>query len=123
MVKLTLQEYIRERNLCAILEQECTNEFVVKIDSFFTDLFSGLKAYTRDGKPDLIFMKGDKYIMSQDLENGYLWCRHRDFWLVLNISFHLGYKETQTFISHMVEEAFKMGSLTPIELPPYANAG
>ena len=76
MEKLTLQAYIREKNLCTILEQECTNEFVVKIDAFFGDLFSGLTIHTKDCKPDLIFMKESKFVMKQDLENGYLWCRY-----------------------------------------------
>ena len=115
MKKLTLQEYIREKNLCAILEQECTNEFVVKIDEFFNELFTDLKIYTDDNNHNLIFMKGDKYIMTQDFKGGYLGCRYDDFWLVLEKSFSLRYEEIQAFISHMVEEAFKMGSLTPIK--------
>ena len=113
MTKLTFTEYIREKNLCTILEQECTNEFVVKIDSFFTDLFSGLTIYTNDGKPDLIFMKGDRYIMKQDLKNRYLWCRYEGFWGVLNESFSLERLEIQAFIKNAVEEAYQMGSLTP----------
>ena len=114
MKKLTLQEYIREKNLCTILEQECTNEFVVKIDAFFDDLFSGLAIYTKDYSPDLIFMKGDKYIMNQDLKNGYLLCRYDIFWSVLRQSFSLEVSEIRSFISYAVEEAFKMGSLTPM---------
>ena len=113
MKKLTLQEYIREKNLCIILEQECTNEFVVKIDAFFDDLFSGLKMCTKDGKPDLIFMKEGKFVMIQDLENCYLWCKHYGFWEVLEYSFLLEYKEIHDFIQYIVEETFKMGSLTP----------
>ena len=113
MVKLNLQEYIREKNLCIVIEQECTNEFVVKIDAFFADLFSGLKTHTQNNKPDLIFMKGNKFIMQQDLESGYLWCIYDGFWSVLKESFSLEYQEIQAFILYMVEETFKMGSLTP----------
>ena len=111
---MTYQEYIREKNLCIILEQECTNEFGVKIDLLFADLFSGLTIYTKDGKPDLIFMKGDKFIMEQDLKNGYLWCRYDGFWEVLKESFSLQYSEIQAFIKNALEEAYQMGSLTPI---------
>ena len=113
MIKLSLQEYIREKKLCEIIEIECTNDFVIKIDAFFTELFSGLKTCTRDGKPDLIFMKGDKYIMHQDLKHGWLRCRYDGFWNVLKESFSLEYSEIQLFISYKVEEAYKTSSLTP----------
>ena len=118
MNSLKIQEYIREKNLCAVLEIECTNQFIVKIDAFFADLFSELTIYTKDDKHDLIYMKEDKLIMMQDLKNGFLICRFRAFWSVLKESFSLEYDEIQVFISYMVEEAFKMGSLTPYQTVP-----
>ena len=90
---------------------------VLKLNAFFDELFTGLSVYTKDDKPDLIFMKGDKYIMDQDLQIGYLCCRYDGFWSVLIDEYKLEHEEIQAVISYkvvgLVEEAFKMGSLTP----------
>jgi len=90
---------------------------VLELNAFFVELFSDLSIYTKNNKPDLIFMKDDKFIMEQDLENGYLWCSDINFWLFLESNFKLEYSEIQEVISYkiigMVEEAFKMGSLIP----------
>ena len=106
---------IRELKLYDLIGESTTE--VLKLNAFFVELFSDLTIYTRDNKPDLIFMKGDKFIMKQDLENGYLWCSNINFWLVLESNFKLEYSEIKEVISYkvvdMMEEAFKMGSLTP----------
>ncbi len=90
---------------------------VLKLNTFFDELFTGLTVYTKDCKPDLIFMKGDKFIMEQDLSNMILLCRYNDFWSVLKKEYKLEYSEIQAIISYkvvcMMEEAFKLGSLTP----------
>ncbi len=91
---------------------------VLRLNAFFDELFTGLSVYTKDDKPDLIFMKGDKYIMEQELKIGYLWCRCEGFWSVLKDEYKLEKSEIQAVISYKVigllEEAFKLGSLTPI---------
>ncbi len=90
---------------------------VLKLNIFFNNLFSGLTVYTKNDKPDLIFMNGDKFIMEQDLKYGYLWCRYDGFWSVLHEEYKLEYSEIQAVISYkvigLVEETFKIGSLTP----------
>ena len=95
---------------------------VLKLNIFFNNLFSGLTVYTKNDKPDLIFMKGDKYIMEQDLKFGYLWCRYDGFWSVLKKEYKLEYSEVQAVISYkvigLVEEAFKIESLTPLSIYP-----
>jgi hypothetical protein len=99
-------------DLCGIVSPN-----VIKLNDFFSDLFSNLSLYTQDGKTDLIFMKDGKYIMEQDLKNRVLWCRYPDFWEVLLKNFKLEKTEIQEVISYklatMVEEVFKKGSLTP----------
>ena len=91
---------------------------VLKLNAFFNELFTGLSIYTYADNTDLIFMKGDKYIMEQDLKSGYLWCRYKDFWSVLKKEYNLETTEIQTIISYkvvgLVEEAFKLGSLIPV---------
>ncbi len=99
-------------DLCGIISPN-----VIELNVFFNDLFSDLSVYTKDGKPDLIFMKRGKYIMGQDLKNNYLRCNYTDFWLILKERFNLKTPEIQEVISYkvvnMIEEAFKTGSLTP----------
>jgi hypothetical protein len=106
---------IRELKLYDLCGEISPN--VIEINDFFNDLFSDLSVYTQDGKPDLIFMKGGKYIMEQDLKNRVLWCRYPDFWEVLRKKFKLKNLKIQEVISYkvvtMVELAFKEGSLTP----------
>ena len=93
---------------------------VLKLNAFFNELFTGLSIYTYADNTDLIFMKGDKYIMEQDLKSGYLWCRYKDFWSVLKKEYNLETTEIQAIISYkvvgLVEEAFKLGSLIPREI-------
>ena len=107
---------IRELKLYDLIG-ESTPE-ILRLNAFFVDLFSDLTIYTKDNKPDLIFMKGNKYIMQQDLKIGVLWCRYDDFWLVLKSDFELEQSEIKEVISYkvvgMMEEAYKMGLLTPI---------
>jgi hypothetical protein len=94
-----------------------TSPNVIELNVFFNDLFTGLSVYTQDGKPDLIFIKGDVFIMKQDLKNGYLLCRYSEFWKVLSLNFKMEYTEIQEVISYkvntMIVEAFKAESLTP----------
>ncbi len=47
---------------------------IKSLNRFFDDLFSNIQIYTKYDKPDLIFMKGDKCIMKQDLKYGFLYC-------------------------------------------------
>jgi hypothetical protein len=105
---------IRELKLYDLCGEVSPN--VIEITELFNDLFSDLSVYTKDEKPDLIFMRDGEYIMSQDLKNGYLWCRYTDFWEVLQTKFKLQEIEIQEVIlyklANMVEEYFKKGSLT-----------
>ncbi len=106
---------IRELKLYDLIGESTPD--VLRLNVFFDELFTGLTVYTKDYKPDLIFMKGDKYIMEQDLKSGYLWCRYDGFWSVLEKEYKLENREIQAVISYKVigllEEAFKLGSLTP----------
>ena len=114
---------IRELKLYDLIGESTPD--VLRLNVFFDELFTGLTVYTKDYKPDLIFMKGDKYIMEQDLKSGYLWCRYDGFWSVLEKEYKLENREIQAVISYKVigllEEAFKLGSLTP-ELNYYRGA-
>ena len=114
---------IRELKLYDLIGESTPD--VLRLNVFFDELFTGLTVYTKDYKPDLIFMKGDKYIMEQDLKSGYLWCRYDGFWSVLEKEYKLEKSEIQAVISYKVigllEEAFKLGSLTP-ELNYYRGA-
>jgi hypothetical protein len=106
---------IRELKLYDLCGEISPN--VIEINDFFSDLFRDLSVYTQDGKSDLIFMKGGKYIMKQDLKYNTLWCRYAGFWEILKEKYTLKYTEIQEVISYkvatMVEDAFKKGSLTP----------
>ena len=82
---------IRELKLYDLCGEASPN--IIELNDFFSDLFSDLSIYTQDGKPDLIFMKGGKYIMKQDLKRSVLWCRYPDFWLILKKKYALKYAE------------------------------
>ena len=106
---------VRELKLYDLIG-ESTPE-VLYLNGFLAELFTGLSVYTRDNKPDLIFMKGGKYIMEHDIKNRVLRCRYDGFWSVLEKEYKLEKSEIQAVISYKVigllEEAFKLGSLTP----------
>jgi hypothetical protein len=99
-------------DLCGIISPN-----VIEINNLFNNLFSDLSVYTERGESDLIFMKGEKFIMEQDLKNGYLRCRFTDFWEVLQMKFKLKETEIQEVVSYkianMLEEALKNGYLIP----------
>ncbi len=83
------------------------------LNKFFDELFTDIQVITEGDKPDLIFMKGTKCIMKQDLRYGELKCVYNGFWSVLQSTFHCTTAETQEIISYKVEETFKFGSLIP----------
>lgn len=88
-------------------------EEIKAVNNFFDKLFNSLTIYTKDNKPDLIFMKGDSVVMQQDLEYGILWCNYKYFWAILSNQYHFTHAEILEIVQYKVEEAFKLGSLTP----------
>jgi len=60
----------------------------------------------------VFFFKEDICWMEYHWENGYLWCRYRDFWEVLETENRWEYAEVQAFIKKQVEERFKLKGVT-----------
>ncbi len=110
---------VRDLKLAIAIEYE--TEEVKSLHKFFENLFSGLTLYQKEDKPDLIFMKGYRFIMEQDLKNGYLLCRYDGFWQVLESKYHCEPSEIKEIIKYMVEEKYKMELLTPRRKREYAT--
>ena len=108
MQKLSFEEYIREKNLCAVLEMECTNEFVINIDKFFDDLFKDLVIYNyvRDENHSIVYMQGDRFIMESYKQ--VLWCRESGFWSVLDYQFDLRTTEIKQYITYKFKDLYNV---------------
>ncbi len=93
---------------------------VKSINKFFDDLFGDIKIYTEGDKLDLIFINGDNFIMKQDLEKGYLYCRYYGFWSILEDQYHCTRSDIKEIIQYKVGEKFNSESLIPYSVRYYS---
>ena len=89
-----------------------------EMEEFLLEKWNGMEKVVTPKYPNSIFYKKDgEVIMEQDKKNGYMWVSYSLIWVIFYNRFRLDYNQTQTFIRDMLEQHFKLVSLTPQLLP------
>jgi hypothetical protein len=94
-----------------IITESKLEQVVIK---YLNKFYGDLEEYRVTKYPNtLLFIKGGKVYMKQNLKNGGLWVDYNTIWSDLETIFSLEIPEIKSIITKWVEETYKLRGVTP----------
>ena len=109
-------EYRTHLLTCEYLGKEPAGQYK-KLHDFLTGLWDGMAFRVNSQTNRIALQKGDKWLIYQDPENGYLWCHTHQVWSFFRNDMDMDRTRTQEFIKSVVEQHLQYTVGTPASKP------